>query len=128
MKNLAFSTLLLVAVEAQSTVSAWGQCGGEGYSGGTQCVAGYTCIYENPWYSQCQPGSSPTSATSTVSTPTSSSSAPSGTGKLEWVGVNESGAEWGTAYPGTEGVDYFFPSTTTIGVRTLLHLHKLACY
>lgn len=115
MKTFAFPALLLVAVEAQSTVSAWGQCGGESYSGGTQCVAGYTCIYENPWYSQCQPGSSPTSATSTVSTPTSSSSAPSGTGKLEWVGVNESGAEWGTAYPGTEGVDYFFPSTTTIG-------------
>jgi hypothetical protein len=34
----------------------------------------------------------------------------------QWLGINESGMEWGTVFPGTEGVDYFVPSTTTIGV------------
>jgi endoglucanase len=58
-------------------------------------------------------------ATSTVTSSSTASSTPGGTGKLMWVGVDESGAEWGTVYPGTEGVDYFFPSTTTIGVGIL---------
>jgi len=31
----------------------WGQCGGIGYSGPTACVAGTTCTYSNPYYSQC---------------------------------------------------------------------------
>ncbi|KAJ5663534.1 endoglucanase [Penicillium longicatenatum] len=34
---------------------------------------------------------------------------------LKWVGVDESGAEWGTVFPGTTGVDYFFPSESAIG-------------
>ncbi|KAK4232501.1 Xyloglucanase [Podospora fimiseda] len=31
----------------------WGQCGGIGYTGPTQCVAPYVCTVGNPWYSQC---------------------------------------------------------------------------
>jgi cellulose 1,4-beta-cellobiosidase len=31
----------------------WGQCGGNGYSGPTLCVAGTTCNKINDWYSQC---------------------------------------------------------------------------
>ncbi|KAG9021938.1 hypothetical protein FS837_006852, partial [Tulasnella sp. UAMH 9824] len=31
----------------------WGQCGGQNWSGPTQCEAGFTCQYQNPWYSQC---------------------------------------------------------------------------
>lgn len=31
----------------------WGQCGGIGWSGPTQCAAGSTCTYGNPYYSQC---------------------------------------------------------------------------
>lgn len=27
--------------------------GGQGWSGGTTCQAGWTCVYSNPWYSQC---------------------------------------------------------------------------
>ncbi|GLB37066.1 hypothetical protein LshimejAT787_0401170 [Lyophyllum shimeji] len=45
----------LGGVSAQSP--AWGQCGGQGWSGPTTCVAGYTCTYSNPYYSQCLPGS-----------------------------------------------------------------------
>ncbi|KAJ4392646.1 hypothetical protein N0V85_006906 [Neurospora sp. IMI 360204] len=38
---------------AQQSVSRWGQCGGNGYSGPTACQAPYTCKVQNPWYSQC---------------------------------------------------------------------------
>ncbi|KAJ3531527.1 hypothetical protein NMY22_g8114 [Coprinellus aureogranulatus] len=52
------------------------QCGGQGWTGATSCVSGYTCTKANDWYSQCLPGAAaPTSATQTTptqpSTPTS---------------------------------------------------------
>jgi xyloglucan-specific exo-beta-1,4-glucanase len=31
----------------------WGQCGGTGWTGPTQCEAPYTCKVQNEWYSQC---------------------------------------------------------------------------
>ncbi|KAI8812223.1 putative endo-1,4-beta-xylanase [Cladochytrium replicatum] len=31
----------------------WGQCGGNGWTGPTCCVAGTTCTFNNAWYSQC---------------------------------------------------------------------------
>ncbi|PNH58059.1 hypothetical protein VD0002_g9465 [Verticillium dahliae] len=31
----------------------WGQCGGQGWTGPTTCVAGSTCQAQNQWYSQC---------------------------------------------------------------------------
>ncbi|CAK4654116.1 unnamed protein product [Aphanomyces euteiches] len=36
-------------------VGAWGQCGGNNYSGPTTCVSGYTCKAYSEWYSQCIP-------------------------------------------------------------------------
>ncbi|PVI03784.1 carbohydrate-binding module family 1 protein, partial [Periconia macrospinosa] len=33
--------------------SKWQQCGGQEYSGPTECVSGTTCTVLNPWYSQC---------------------------------------------------------------------------
>ncbi|KAL2171214.1 hypothetical protein VTG60DRAFT_3525 [Thermothelomyces hinnuleus] len=40
------------------TVQAYGQCGGEGYTGCTQCAAGFTCkAVSPPYYSQCAPSS-----------------------------------------------------------------------
>ncbi|KAF9886909.1 hypothetical protein FE257_011032 [Aspergillus nanangensis] len=35
------------------TVQKWGQCGGNGWTGGTVCVSGSTCTKQNDWYSQC---------------------------------------------------------------------------
>ncbi|KAH7361908.1 exoglucanase [Plectosphaerella cucumerina] len=35
------------------TAPQWGQCGGQGWSGPTQCVAGTTCTVVNDWYHQC---------------------------------------------------------------------------
>jgi hypothetical protein len=31
----------------------WGQCGGTGWTGCTNCISGTTCTYSNAWYSQC---------------------------------------------------------------------------
>ncbi|KAJ8508424.1 hypothetical protein ONZ45_g9305 [Pleurotus djamor] len=35
------------------TVTQWGQCGGTGWTGGTVCIAPYTCHVINPYYHQC---------------------------------------------------------------------------
>ncbi|EPS43036.1 hypothetical protein H072_2971 [Dactylellina haptotyla CBS 200.50] len=35
------------------TVSAWGQCGGSGWTGCTTCASGTTCKVLNAYYSQC---------------------------------------------------------------------------
>ncbi|KAF3938732.1 Endoglucanase-4 [Dactylella cylindrospora] len=35
------------------TVSAWGQCGGQGWTGCTTCASGLTCKVLNAYYSQC---------------------------------------------------------------------------
>ncbi|KAJ7876556.1 endo-1,4-beta-xylanase C precursor [Mycena leptocephala] len=35
--------------------SVWAQCGGQGFSGPTKCVAGAVCFYNNPFYSSCFP-------------------------------------------------------------------------
>jgi hypothetical protein len=50
MKQLA---LLALANLASAQVGAYGQCGGSGYSGSTTCMSGWTCQYQNEWYSQC---------------------------------------------------------------------------
>ncbi|KAL0938217.1 pectin lyase F-1-like protein 3 [Colletotrichum truncatum] len=32
---------------------AWAQCGGQGWTGATNCASGTTCVKQNEWYSQC---------------------------------------------------------------------------
>ncbi|KIM92581.1 carbohydrate-binding module family 1 protein [Oidiodendron maius Zn] len=39
---------------ATGTVPQWGQCGGEGYTGSTQCQSPYTCVETSVWWSQCE--------------------------------------------------------------------------
>ncbi|PYH40386.1 putative cellobiohydrolase [Aspergillus saccharolyticus JOP 1030-1] len=62
--------LLPLAIQAQQTL--YGQCGGQGYSGLTSCVAGATCSTVNQYYAQCTPaaaaGSTATSKATTTST------------------------------------------------------------
>lgn len=36
------------------TVPQWGQCGGEGYTGPTQCVSPYSCVATSEYWSQCE--------------------------------------------------------------------------
>jgi len=44
-------------------VPLYGQCGGIGYTGSTQCdIQGY-CVYSNPYYSQCLPVTATSSST-----------------------------------------------------------------
>ncbi|TFK29420.1 hypothetical protein FA15DRAFT_752559 [Coprinopsis marcescibilis] len=54
------STVLCVALaqvaQGQTTANPYGQCGGQGWSGPSQCPSGYTCTVSNQWYSQCLPG------------------------------------------------------------------------
>ncbi|KAG9400006.1 hypothetical protein AC1031_010927 [Aphanomyces cochlioides] len=42
---------------AQGTVGAYGQCGGQGYTGSKVCISGYVCNTYSEWYAQCIPGS-----------------------------------------------------------------------
>ncbi|GKZ31233.1 hypothetical protein AbraIFM66950_011524 [Aspergillus brasiliensis] len=70
--SLALAFLPL-AIQAQQTL--YGQCGGQGYSGVTSCVAGATCSTVNEYYAQCTPAAGTGSATTlktTTSTTTSS--------------------------------------------------------
>ncbi|KAK2046224.1 cellulase [Colletotrichum somersetense] len=119
MKYLLSLAALVGAASAQA--GAWAQCGGQGWSGATTCVSGYTCTASNEWYSQCIPGSSPPPAGTTLVTRTTSTVKPTSTppptsnGGWKWVGVNEAGAEFGeTTLPGTWGKEFTFPDTSTI--------------
>ncbi|KFA62033.1 hypothetical protein S40285_02112 [Stachybotrys chlorohalonatus IBT 40285] len=38
-----------------SGAPVWGQCGGQGWTGPTTCVAGACCTVSHQWYSQCLP-------------------------------------------------------------------------
>ncbi|KAF9241484.1 hypothetical protein DTO013E5_8783 [Penicillium roqueforti] len=67
MKTLAILSLTsLVSAEA----APYAQCGGTGYSGSTTCVSGWTCQYQNDWFSQCleYSGSGTTTLSATIST------------------------------------------------------------
>jgi endoglucanase len=132
---MRFSNLLsgaFLAGVAQAQVGAYGQCGGISWTGGTTCVSGYYCYYSNPYYSQCIPGTATTTASSAASTKattttsshatTTSTSAVAGATGFRWLGVDESGPEFGSGtYPGVWGVNFIFPSLTSIDVRDLQH-------
>ncbi|RDB26262.1 Endoglucanase gh5-1 [Hypsizygus marmoreus] len=111
----AFASLaILVAFSTPAaSVAAWGQCGGINYTGDTTCVAGNACVYVNDYYSQCQPGATPT--TSSPPSSTTPAGACPGATKFKYFGVNQSGAEFGNAkIPGVLGTDYTWPSPSSI--------------
>ena len=56
MKSCIFSAAVLASL-ASAQSQLYGQCGGQGWTGATTCVAGAVCTYSNPYYSQCLPGS-----------------------------------------------------------------------
>lgn len=66
MKSVA--SLLLLAGAAAGQQSAYGQCGGTGYSGPSSCVSGYACTSYNPYYYQCVPGTATSAAATTSKT------------------------------------------------------------
>ncbi|KAH8912129.1 glycoside hydrolase family 18 protein [Coniochaeta sp. PMI_546] len=52
--TLATVTKTATPTPTGSLVPQWGQCGGQGYTGSTQCAPPYTCHYGSEWWSQCQ--------------------------------------------------------------------------
>ncbi|KAK6439605.1 Endoglucanase EG-II [Oleoguttula sp. CCFEE 5521] len=114
MKNSIFA-VAAAAGTAAAQGAAYAQCGGQGWSGATTCVSGYTCTYSNPYYSQCLPGSGSGSgasttkvattttraATSTSSAGGSQTSAPASSGKVQYAGVNIAGFDFGCGTDGT---------------------------
>ncbi|KAH7098051.1 lipolytic enzyme [Auriculariales sp. MPI-PUGE-AT-0066] len=96
-----------------------GQCGGQGWTGATTCVAGATCTYSNPWYSQCLPGSasSSTTATSTTTTTTSgsSTSTSSAPGSTSTTGLTL------RLLPLGDSITYGVQSSDGTGYRNTLH-------
>ncbi|KAG8985957.1 hypothetical protein FRB90_004346, partial [Tulasnella sp. 427] len=61
-------TVAALANLGLAAVPLYGQCGGQNYSGETTCAAGASCVYSNPYYSQCLPSSSTTSGKTTTTT------------------------------------------------------------
>ncbi|POM58776.1 Carbohydrate esterase [Phytophthora palmivora] len=47
--------------EVAKPIPKFGQCGGIGYVGNSQCAQGFVCVISNPWYAQCLPKGSQTS-------------------------------------------------------------------
>lgn len=78
-----------------SLVDEWGQCGGEGYKGSTQCKSPYVCVYGGAWWSDCRVGSAPVPITTKTTTSTTAKPAP--TGPL----VNQWGQCGGEGYKGS---------------------------
>ncbi|KAG9011709.1 hypothetical protein FRB94_007942 [Tulasnella sp. JGI-2019a] len=77
--TIAVACAYFTGVTAQ--VAAYGQCGGQGYSGPTTCVVNWCCVYENPYYSNClqYSGCPNTSSASVSGTATSTATTPTAT-------------------------------------------------
>jgi len=79
MRSQAALATILLAVSARAQQSAYGQCGGTGWSGDTTCVSGYVCTESSEYYSQCVPGTDttvaavPTTMETVTGTPTTNS-------------------------------------------------------
>ncbi|TFK18662.1 lipolytic enzyme [Coprinopsis marcescibilis] len=69
----------LVAQVCRAQVPLYGQCGGSGWGGQTQCIDGTACVRVNEWYSQCQPGSPQVPAPSPVTSSTLAPTVPTTT-------------------------------------------------
>ncbi|KAF7314754.1 Lipolytic enzyme [Mycena kentingensis (nom. inval.)] len=65
----SFLVLASFSAAAVAQQVVWGQCGGMGWTGPTTCVSGTTCVFSNPWYSQCLPGAATTTPPATTTTP-----------------------------------------------------------
>ncbi|KDQ57454.1 glycoside hydrolase family 27 protein [Jaapia argillacea MUCL 33604] len=79
---MKLSTPLLLSALASGASAQGGpysQCGGTGWTGATTCQSGWTCIYSNPYYSQCLPSTSSSSTSSKASSSSQSGSSSSST-------------------------------------------------
>lgn len=75
---LSKSLVLAITAFTSSTLAAqaaYAQCGGQGWTGGTACVSGYTCTPSNAYYSQCLPAAANQATTVKTTAKTSSAAA-----------------------------------------------------
>ena len=94
--TLPVVALAAVLAPVRAQVQEYGQCGGTGYTGSTQCVAGMACSSINAYYYQCLPG---------AATPTSNSggAAPTTLKTTSAVGTATSPATTGSSGSGSGG-------------------------
>ncbi|TIC93914.1 Endoglucanase B [Colletotrichum higginsianum] len=69
--DISIAVLLALAHRVSAQQAPWGQCGGNGWTGPTTCVAGWQCVKAHEWYSQCLEGTSSPSPTTLRTTTTS---------------------------------------------------------
>ncbi|KAJ7074840.1 glycoside hydrolase [Mycena belliarum] len=84
------STILVLALSLASAFAQapeWGQCGGQGWTGPTTCVAGTVCTFSNDFYSQCLPGTATTTVAATTTSGTTTASVPAQTGFVQTSGT-----------------------------------------
>ncbi|KAH6649055.1 endoglucanase II [Truncatella angustata] len=125
-KSIVMAVLAL-AGGSLAQQSAWGQCGGIGWTGSTTCVAGYICSKVNDYYSQCVTGggysrievSTTTSQTTTTSSAASSTST-SSSGKVNFAGVNIAGFDFGMATTGVQDLSQVVDESVD-GVTQIKH-------
>ncbi|EPS26366.1 hypothetical protein POX_g09330 [Penicillium oxalicum] len=127
MKFLWASPLAIGVAAAQA--AAWAQCGGTGYTGATTCTSGYSCVFVNAWYSQCQPGGGSGSGTTLTTTTSRASSTATSTqssgssptlspGVARYLGrVNPATKE--LTWPGTGVAFTFTGKSASIGLSSV---------
>ncbi|QRV80369.1 endo-beta-1,4-xylanase [Ceratobasidium sp. AG-Ba] len=78
-RNLVLAVLAAASARSVQGVAVWGQCGGQGWTGGTTCDAGSYCAYTNPcaYYLCCVPGTAASTTKGASTTPAATSTAPS---------------------------------------------------
>jgi len=98
-------------VSAQSPL--YGQCGGQGWTGPTTCVAGAVCVYENEFHYQCLPA---TTTTATTTTPSVEPTAPPGSLSVKTSCVNTTlQQEWFIGWCLTGKRDKYIQSSVYLG-------------
>ncbi|CAG8945967.1 unnamed protein product [Penicillium salamii] len=107
MKQLTFLALSSL-VSAQA--AGYSQCGGSGYSGPTTCASGWTCQYQNEWYSQCvQSAAGGTTLTTKPSTSTTTAKSTATTTKATTTAANPSATSFAT----TNGLQFEIDGKTS---------------
>ncbi|KAJ3506380.1 hypothetical protein NLJ89_g6902 [Agrocybe chaxingu] len=119
-----FIGALAVVVASVGAVPIWGQCGGIGYSGSTQCDSGLSCIKLNDWYSQCQVSTTTVAPPPSTSVPTPTSTTATGTNPAPSIpaGALTRITNFGTN-PTNIGMYVYKPSSLKANPGLLVALH-----
>lgn len=118
MKSVFASAVVLLAGLVSGQQTAYGQCGGSGWTGATTCESGWQCVVNNSYYSQCVPatsGAAPaptTSATSAHSSKATSTTLSKVVTSTSKVVTSTAPASTGT-FAKTDGVLFNIDGTTT---------------